>query len=545
MSISHEKINYHTLAQRVTEQRQANVLRIPENSTDSSENGSSEESLPTSRNESPFSTERHLETTAKTPPHSDKHSHGLWHGHKKKPLTSHEPKVGVPPELAILGTVGYASTFNPAMAAGLAAKIDSQFFWNFTVLDFVGMAFPRISRSLQRGALPYDPEKDPEAQKREGLDKWWYIKQQQIHNANWANLKEEMLREIQAAPGSLLVPTIVFSALPLASRFKALNWTGRRSLLMSEAKARQEKESWYQFLGSGAKPPHNATDTKGLQALGSGYVQHVFQDLPATHRHHRMDVHFTPQGTMDPYFHLSQGHLKTLKQGLNPSELLGLKQALMQTPRLKGNTSITLKNISLDEVIHEIAKVQGELLHFDVEHGSASLFFNSQRRQEHALLTAKMQALYGIAEQAALQVNAKFSPELRPLKQMTRLPVRVGDTVETQPFLDRLRQIDKGRDLMVSALNTFTQKQGKGELKDALVQAFEHMRGTKSLATIGSFAWMMGWMWYLAHAIQKGREYPANRLVSYSQGKTPEVSSSSETSSTTPTNDLKGVQATA
>ncbi len=539
MSISHDKISYYTLAQRVTEQRNLNLLNFSEDLNTTTEPTILDVSSPKQEDEGSPSLTVKSETQDASPKTHRKHKHLFWYKKNKK---FEEPKLSIPPELSILGALGYASTFNPAMAASYAAKIDSQFFWNFTILDFVGMAFPRISRSLQRGALPYDPEKDPEAQKREGMDKWWYIKQQQINNANWANLKEEMLREIQAAPGGLLVPTLVFSALPLASRLKALNWTGRRSLLMSEIKARQEKESWHHFLASGAKPPHNATDAKGLQALGAGYVQYVFHEVPDAHRHHRMDVHFSPKGTMDPYFHLSEGHIKTLKQGLNPSELLGLKQALMQHPRIKGDTAVTLKNISLDDVLHEIAKVQGELLHFDVEHGSASLFFNPQRRNEHAFLTSKMQALYGIAEQVALQVNAKFSPELRPLKQMTRLHTRIGDAVETEPFLERLRQMDKGRDLMVSALRTYTHKQGKGDLKEALNQAFEHMKGTKSFVTIGSFAWMMGWMWYLAHAIQKGREYPANRLVSYSQGKTDATTNSSSSSSFT---DVKGVQVNA
>ncbi|MFN7310699.1 MAG: hypothetical protein ACK5T0_04935, partial [Vampirovibrionales bacterium] len=346
-----------------------------------------------------------------------------------------------------------------------------------------------------------------------GLDKWIYIRRKKAENANWANLREEMLREVQAAPGSLLVPALVFGLVPLASRNKLLSWTGRRALQMSENELTQEHKNVQQFLSEEPIKPSSPQDRESLEALGKGYVERVFEDIPAVKRNHNVAIEFQGNGLINPYYHMSNGHLKTLKEGLKYDELFGLKASLNSHAKLNKNTNLNLENVSLDKVVAEIADVQGKLLAFDLEHGAGSMLFNQKRRQEHALLTAKMQALYNIAEQTALKVNAIHSPQTRMEKQMTHLNTMNGKGFSQNAVLSRLRNIDKGRDLMVAGLRNFFGKAGKGDLKDALAQSFNTAKATKAFMTLGSFVWMLGWMWYLAHAIQKGREYPANRLV--------------------------------
>jgi hypothetical protein len=520
MSIKQSSLQYHTLAklkaeQDESQQRKAfmpsltNVMTQEPPPHDAFE---TQASLPNQANETDVEKDAKTSLARRLNPFK----------RQKKP---EEPKkLEVSPELVTLAAAGYASTLNPALAAGLASKIDSQFFWDFTILDFVGMAFPRVSRSLQRGAVPYDPEKDPEAQQRKGLDKWIYIRRKKAENANWANLREEMLREIQAAPGSLLVPALVFGLVPLASRNKLLSWTGRRALQMSENELTQEHKNVQQFLSEKPIKPSSPQDRESLEALGKGYVERVFEDIPAVKRNHKVAIEFQGNGLINPYYHMSNGHLKTLKEGLKDHELFGLKASLNSHAKLNKNTNLNLENVSLDKVVAEIADVQGKLLAFDLEHGAGSMLFNQKRRQEHALLTAKMQALYNIAEQTALKVNAIHSPQTRMEKQMTHLNTMNGKGFSQNAVLSRLRNIDKGRDLMVAGLRNFFGKGGKGDLKDALAQSFNTAKATKAFMTLGSFVWMLGWMWYLAHAIQKGREYPANRLVMLNKPKANEKS---------------------
>jgi hypothetical protein len=450
---------------------------------------------------------------------------------KRRKKKHEEAKFEISPELVTLAAVGYASTLNPVLAANLASKIDSQFFWDFTILDFVGMGFPRISRSLQRGAVPYDPEKDPEAQQRKGLNKWIYIRCKKSQNANWANLGEEIMREVQAAPGSLLVPALVFGLVPLLSRNKFLSWTGRRSLQMSESELTQEHQNMQQFLTETPIRPTNPQDRKSLEAFGKGYVERVFEGIPALKRQEKVAIEFHGNTLINPYYHLSNGHLNSLKKGLKDDELFGLKASLNSHTKLNNNSLLSLKDVTLDQVIKEIADVQGKLLAFDVEHGSGSIFFNKTRREEHTLLTAKMQALYNIAEHTALKANAIHSPNTRMKNQMIHLNTMQAKGTTQTAFLHHLRGMDQGRDLMVAGLRNFFAKAGKGDFKEALAQSFNTAKATKAFITLGSLMWMLGWMWYLSHAIQRGREYPANRLVMLNKPKSTEKSPQAPVSS--------------
>jgi hypothetical protein len=47
----------------------------------------------------------------------------------------------------------------------------------------------------------------------------------------------------------------------------------------------------------------------------------------------------------------------------------------------------------------------------------------------------------------------------------------------------------------------------------SLKQTHHTMGALKFVVTIGSGVWMSWWMWTLAHILQAGRAYPANRLV--------------------------------
>ena len=534
MSIKQSSLHYNTLAKLKAEQDESQQRRT---STSTFSNFTTQDSLPTQDVFKPTesnATNNPLANEAETPVAKKESFLHRLNPFKRGKKKTDEHHLEVSPELVTLAVVGYASTLNPAVAAGLASKIDSQFFWDFTILDFVGMGFPRISRSLQRGALPYDPKKDPEAQRRKGLDKWVYIKRKESENANWVNLREEMLREVQAAPGSLLVPALVFGFVPLLSRNKFLSWTGRRTLHMSEKEVTQEYQNLTHFLSEQSVKPQGPKDSHTIEKMGHDYVERVFKSIPEATRHEKVAIDFKGNTVINPYYHMSNGHLKTLKEGLKDDELFGLKTSLNTHTQLNKNSILSLDGVSLDKIVTEVAHVQGKLIAFDVKYGAGSIFFNQALRQEHHFLTAKMQALYTIAEQTALKVNAIHSPHSRIKEQMTYVDVMHGKGFTQAPLLECLQNIDKGRDLMVASLQNFFNKKGTGELKEALAQSFNTIKATKSFITMGSLVWMMGWMWYLAHAIQKGREYPANRLVKLSKPKEEEVSKNAPVASQLP-----------
>lgn len=445
--------------------------------------------------------------------------------HHKKAKKKHRvhPEIHVPPELITLVASGYLGTLNPALTAGLTNRIDSQFFWNFTMLDFIGMGLPRVSRSLKRGALPYDPDKDPEAQRREGFDKWLYIKKKQTQNANWPNLYEEFLREAQAAPGSLFVPAIVFSSVPFISRFKSLKPLvppGRRALLMSTDEAQQHANHISAFMR--LKPPNIASpnDEKGIQALGRQYVEHTFSQIPHADATLPVDVMFHPKRSDDPYYHVSHRQLETLKKhlGSDSKAFLGVGKALHDHPgKVNLEHPLRLNGLRLNDLIREWADVQGKLLAYDVKHGMGSAMFGSQPlKQEHAFLTAKQQMLFGLMHQASLQVNSMNNPHTRLTQTMGHLPLVTAQGTTHTGVLPFLRTMDKTRDLMSDGLRNYFRHNKAGTPEEAFKQTVSSMKGFKAVLSMGSAAWMMGWMWYLAHAIQSGREYPANRLVSES-----------------------------
>jgi|GEM_PF-3811198 len=427
----------------------------------------------------------------------------------------HLPHVAIPPELALLGGAGYLATLNPALAALLTAKIDTQFFWDFTILDFAGMGFPRVSRSLQRGAIPYDPDDDPEAQKKQGLDKWAYVKQRQLQNANWPNLIEEMLREVQASPGALLVPAIIFSIAPFMGRFTQLGPlapTGRRGLLMSQGDATQQVDSIRKTLASlqtsATSVPTSKKDHAAIATIGQQNVLQQFKGIPEKDLNSPLRIAFIRTSPGDPYYHLSKGHIETLKKTLSKNEFFGLSEQLQRLTKGEKGSTITLENVTLKKVIDELATIQGDLLSFDLEKGMDSIFTNAKNRDILNALTAKHQALYLIFEQLTEEVNARHYPKKRFDNSMTML-TKNGTDVEVLSFV---KNLDRGRDILAAGMRNYFKEGGEYSPVDMVTRSFENMKATKATLALGAGVWMSSWMWYLSHAIQKGREYPANRL---------------------------------
>jgi hypothetical protein len=117
-----------------------------------------------------------------------------------------------------------------------------------------------------------------------------------------------------------------------------------------------------------------------------------------------------------------------------------------------------------------------------------------------------------------MKVNAIHCPQTRMQQEMTHLPIMTGSTYSPKAVLHHLQMMDKGRDLMVATFRRFFAHSNNGKtLQETLSQSLNTAKATKAFITLGSFMWMMSWLWYLSHAIQRGREYPANRLVMFNK----------------------------
>lgn len=467
--------------------------------------------------------------------------------------------IEIPVELIMLAASGYLSTLNPALVSVITEQIDTSFFWNFNILDYAGMGFPRVSRSLKRGAVPYDPETDPETQRREGLDKFLYTKQQQIQNANWANLWEEFLRESQNSPGALLMPAVVFALLPVLSRFTDFP-AGRRAIQLGGQMMRDKHFSpltaYLQEKGYANKELKTPEQRKQLL---SQYYQSLFEQknnsafLDATIGSANVAVNkpatLTPVLDMiierpsEPIYTLTLDNLKgvaktdtlpkfgeapvtfnignvPLQIAAHPIPAYANKKAFVLSA---ANDSVTLRQLSA-----QWAESLANLTAFQLKHGGvrkATFNFGAdkalhqehqQLRQEYVVLTNLLDAAIETANKQ-LGASVANDPSQLVLGSMNKKPVSVGS------FMHFANQADKVQDVLVSAfkkLDKNTKVAATGEhFLQALEQTQHNMGAFKFAVTIGSGIWMSWWMWTLAHVLQAGRAYPANRLVRSEGGK--------------------------
>lgn len=479
--------------------------------------------------------------------------------------TTVEPKkkkktpIEIPVELIMLAASGYLSTLNPALVSVITEQIDTSFFWNFNILDYAGMGFPRVSRSLKRGAVPYDPETDPETQRREGLDKFLYTKQQQVKNANWANLWEEFLRESQNSPGALLMPAVVFALLPVVSRFTDFP-AGRRAIQLGGQMMRDKHfEPLASYLQEKGYATQELKTPERRKQFLSQYYQSLFEqqnnpaflntsissasvavNKPAT---------LTPVLDMiierpsEPIYTLTLDNLKAVAKtetlptfGEAPVTFnighIPLQVATHPIPAYANKKAFVLSaandSVTLGQLSAQWAESLAKLTAFQLEHGGvrkATFNFGANKAlyQEHQQLRQEYVVLTNLLDVAIETANKQLGasvandPSQLVLGTMNKKPVSVGS------FMHFANQADKVQDVLVSAfkkLDKNTKVAATGEhFLQALEQTQHNMGAFKFVVTIGSGIWMSWWMWTLAHVLQAGRAYPANRLVRSEGGK--------------------------
>jgi len=97
-------------------------------------------------------------------------------------------------------------------------------FCNLTLTDFLAgvmlvdvfaLWVPRAYNALFRGAMDYKPSEDPVAQRKQGLDKFFYTTNERFKRLNWPNFIEECGREFASGPGFFIWPTMILSGAAL------------------------------------------------------------------------------------------------------------------------------------------------------------------------------------------------------------------------------------------------------------------------------------------------------------------------------------------
>jgi hypothetical protein len=467
---------------------------------------------------------------------------------KKKSL------VEVPVELLILAVSGYLSTLNPAMASVITEQIDTSFFWNFNMLDYAGMGFPRVSRSLKRGAVPYDPETDHETQKRTGINQWFYVKKKQIENANWDNLGEEFLRESQAAPGALLLPTLLFTAIPLMSRFTGFP-SGRRAFQLGgntvETNHVQPLVSYLNQLK--AENPSMPKQVEDRKVLLSTYYQSLFRQENHTFLTTPLPVLSVPINKPVTLFPIFSG---IKERPAEPIYTLTLKQvealAGKKVPSLKeqpieltvGDITFTVARhpspdfakadafilatkepITMQALVKAWADSLASLTAFQLEHNGvakATLPWGKHKNlyNQHQALMQSYTLLTNMLDVGVEVANKQFGSSLMENPSQLKLGshLKQGKPFQINSFMTFANQADKIQDVIVAAFKQLDHAPSSVEptvdnFIHSLKQTQHTMGAIKFIVTIGAAVWMSWWMWTLSHMLQAGRAYPANRLV--------------------------------
>ncbi len=89
--------------------------------------------------------------------------------------------------------------------------ISEEYLYAFLALDVVALWITRILKGLDRGKITYDPKTDPKAKDMGPWEQLKYTWRKNIQGLNWANAREEALREILTGPGALIMPTLVYA----------------------------------------------------------------------------------------------------------------------------------------------------------------------------------------------------------------------------------------------------------------------------------------------------------------------------------------------
>jgi hypothetical protein len=415
---------------------------------------------------------------------------------------------------------------------GITHNVSTRFVWEFNGQDLAGMALPRVSKSLERGAIPYNPDLDPEAQKKKGLSRVFYIAHQRLKRANWPNLREEMLREAASGPGLLAGGSIGIFLLRFAGRLMPSVFKGRRANELSRESIQEMGSTFNGFLEERNHQGRSIEPTRDLikdfyKSLFGQEINDHGQNLLEKRVPIRLDLlkpasdpEYTLKfglGSGDYIKHLVEDNIDGLGYELPGYQkrwpllrgLTNLKNALTgHRPEIK----IKERQKTLNEIVDQWAEAMAD--HAQLEWDGVKRNFFSKNKVNHKA-QARLNYWSQMLEKAVIELNRDrwFTHQFKADHWLIRNGRR---GIKEQGVGGRqgvIRFYDKFRDVIVNA-GMQVRQGSKSSLKDAMNGTVKHLE-SMAIAKFFLFGgFTCGWLWWLAHYIQKGRNYPANRLLS-------------------------------
>jgi hypothetical protein len=329
-------------------------------------------------------------------------------------------------------------------------------------LDVFGIWIPRISVSLTRDAMPYNPLKDPDLKDRPMAQAWGLAQWRKLKALNWPNFMEETNREFASGPGLYTMCVLGYLA---AQRhlFKAGDVVGlpheRFTSVLGEV---------HQYLKQHEASPEAALrDPKGLAAM----------------LRHRFQLGGQPQAfqVLSPKL----GAWSEMADAVSRSE-----QALSRLRHAR------LPDVALQQ---QMSAVTETLTH---------------QRQALAALEQGITQQLGQLNERHLPAKSLFN------KGLWRLPVFGADGLPQGRQAGSVQTLFKERAAVGQLWAHLAEQLNRGEgslSREGLAQLFEatYRRSlNQKAAYLGGLATLsVGWLFFLAWLSQHNRRYPANRLL--------------------------------
>ncbi|MBY0404860.1 MAG: hypothetical protein K2X66_13250 [Cyanobacteria bacterium] len=147
-------------------------------------------------------------------------------------------------------------------------NVSEVFLWGFLAQDVVSMWMPRIRQSLMRGAIPYDPTKDPENKGKTWFQTLKTTMANRIAGWNWVNFNEETKREFATGPGVLMIPALAFLA--------ARRSFGKSSVELGHGPLTQFTDSFIQALKNSPLATQEKITPQEFQQVLGDFVKSTF-----------------------------------------------------------------------------------------------------------------------------------------------------------------------------------------------------------------------------------------------------------------------------
>ena len=427
----------------------------------------------------------------------------------------HHFHVQFPVGLAIIGLLGLTGVASPQLVQPLTERVASSYVWEFNGIDMGAMGFPRTLKAVSRGANPYDPDTDPVAQQLSGLQRHSYILKQKLHHLNWLNGYEEIMREIASGPGCVMLSTAISVALlrPL-SRLLDLP-EGRRAMDLPNEQVRTLAKAFNTFAAS--QPSALKTQPEQLakafytQLFTAGVQDKALLDTA-------VDLSFDAlEAATDPEYTLNHAHFNRLVDAkfAEFAHLKTLPRGLTAWFSEKPNTHIN-KRTTVREAIDAWSSAMAEHLAYEIDGTKkAAMLPGTAAWSKNMQAQSRLNYTSQVLEKAVIEINRQH-PMTHQLSSST-WPIKLADGIKTMDLTllkhknGALRVVDKFRDVMGSAFR----KVSKGEtIEQAVRVTSKRTRGGAWAMALAFTGLSTGYLWWLSHAIQKGREYPANHNLS-------------------------------